>query len=248
MDRMQDDTFDKKIREKFGSFEPKVPKDLWSDIAVQLDQQRSMTDIRQQKKKKTFIGWSIAATIVLVVGWGAWYMRPVDRVYLSANKKIIEEGTTQISADAPQSVGKSSLPDDIPDNDQVPVSHNTHLTDAVRLSAVAIRTKEVQLAANTSITSLARPVLENEVIAVEVPAYENKLVSETELRVTAIEIPRLDRKVLKEREKDDFGVSKILNYVVGSVDHGETKVLSFASDDEGTLKVAVDLKALKVKL
>lgn len=241
---MPDETFDKGIREKFESFEPKIPNDLWSSIAEQLDENAVMPITGRAKRKSPFVWLRVAAAIAVLIGLGMYYVRRTPEVvYLSAKEEAINEKVKEEEAKAPvQAETKSG---DIVDDRQAAKSYD--YASNVRSKEQAAAVTESPLIEDEQV-ELRRPVIEEEVIAIHAPLYEMDDASENKVQLALVKTPALSDKVLKLREKKSFGVDEILNYVVRSVGHGEERVLSFASDDEGTLKVAVDLKAIKIKL
>ncbi len=241
---MPDETFDKGIREKFESFEPKIPNDLWSSIAEQLDENPMMPIAGRAKRKNTFTWLRVAAAVAVLIGLGMYYVRPTSEVvYLSAKEEVIDKKVKEEEAKA--SVRLETKSGDIVDDRQASKSYD-YASNVRRKEQAAIALES--RAAEAEHVELRRPVIEEEVFAVEAPSYERGDGSPSHVQLSLVKTPVLSDKSFKLREKKSFGVDEILNYVVRSVGHGEEKVLSFASDDEGTLKVAVDLKAIKIRL
>lgn len=244
---MQDNLFDEAVRKKLDSFEPGVRADLWLTVAEQLDQQAVEPITKPLKTKKVLRWWSIAAMLAFGLGMGLIYVKqPHEVVYLSAKKEALKEEKDEIISSVPQenrevveNNGVVSTSPSLVKRDLTKKSSDRKITDPENKLVTAIESA----AASTG----NRPTIDNEVVTIAVPPYSERT-EEKELQLVFLETPKLNDRGLKNREKKNFGIGEILNYVVGSVDHGDAKVLSFASDDEGTLKVAVDLKALKVKL
>ncbi|MGK9127904.1 hypothetical protein M1D52_04545 [Olivibacter sp. SA151] len=247
MDRMRNDIFDEEVRKKLDSFEPQVSNKVWSNIAEQLDQQTTGSGARPLQMKRALMRWSIAAMIALTLGLGITYIKqPRKVVYLSAKKEVIKDEGAALPLPVTKSnngIGKGEK-----------MVHRS-VSPARRDLKERIDGRKITVSENRAMTDPDvimedtgnRPMIVNEVVSVAV-SPGNGRVEQPALQFAFIETPTLKDTKVKSQEKKNFGIGEILNYVVGSVDHGDAKVLSFASDDEGTLKVAVDLKALKVRL
>lgn len=241
MEPMQDNIFDRAVKSKVDSFEPKVPDRLWVNISAQLNER----NVAPLKKNKKFAWMKMAAAIVLLLIGATWYThRSKEVIYLTANTKqqaTAEEKQPVLAQNEP--MRSASVMDRVvqPMNDEG--EKNPSKTTVVQHPIEIPITEEMP----TSV--YRRPVIEEEVSqSALTPIYAGIALTDeiraSNLVQTAVLVQQRDQK----KDKKKFEVSDVLNYLIGSMNQGKDKVVSFANDDEGSLKVAVDFKALKIKL
>lgn len=234
MEHMQDKEFDKKLQEKIGAFTPKVPEHLWDNIVKEVHGQ----SIVPSKKDSVALSWlKIAASIAVVLTAITLYVkRPHEVIYLSGKKvQQIEQ----------KEVLQSQIPAVATAKNEV-IEWNTDKSQIPRYETVEQKTL-IEVATQDEKSTPHQP-FDAEIKGPDILLVKN----EVKLPEHIASLPLILSEPVKEervkRNKKGFAVSDVLNYVVASVNQGDKKVISFANDDEGILKVALDLKVLKTKL
>jgi hypothetical protein len=234
MEHMQDKEFDKKLQEKIGAFTPKVPEHLWDNIVREVHGQ----PVVPSKRNGAASSWlKIAASIAVVLTTITLYVkRPHEVIYLSGKKaqQIEQKGVLQSQTPAVVTAKNEGM------------EWNTDKSQNLRHEAVEQKTL-IEVATQNE-KSVPHQPFDAEIKGPDIVLVKN----EAKLPEHIASLPLiLSEPVEEERAKKNkkgFAVSDVLNYVVASVNQGDKKVISFANDDEGILKVALDLKALKTKL
>ncbi|MFC6099689.1 hypothetical protein [Olivibacter domesticus] len=234
MEHMQDRGFDEKLREKIGAFTPNVPEHLWYNIEKEIDEQPKVS----LKRRNVSLGWiKIAASIgVVLVTITLYVKKPHEVIYLSGKaiqqveqKEVLQpqiaevattnDGVIELHADKPQGLKEEYI-------EQKPV---------------------IDVAVQDEQTSPHQPI-NAEITRPNILLVENHVKLPEHIASLALIPSEPVEETKLKRNKKAFAVSDVLNYVVASVNQGDKKVISFANDDEGILKIALDLKALKTKL
>lgn len=252
MDPMQDKKFDEQLRAKFSSYTPEVPAHLWENIAEKLDEKElASKQVIPLKKKSTSFWWiKVAAAIVAVIGISLFYKsKPQEVIYLTANKKVEQMQASAEVNKLPEKAGVS----------MVVLQQKESSPQHIELAGADLKSVQTEEQNASGIKEpFTHETIMEEVTGTDVaPKEPVSIMAVPELQQVAVEealfVQRneLPAKVdaqepLKGKKK--FGVASLLNVVVSSVDQHDEKVISFANDDEGTIKVAVNFKALRMRL
>lgn len=245
MDPIRDKQFDDRLKERLNAFEPQVPKHTWGDIVSKLDEKNV---VPLKKRGTKFLWLKAAAAVVIMVGVLMLFLnKPKEIIYLTANKKI------ETREEHKPTAKKTPMRNVSAQTTEQPPIKPTEQT----IAEVANVRQKTSTAALRNILEEKAKAPDLVVIASKVALAEprpGELIDKGELYVNEVQQPSLEENtpaiVATEplREKRKFGVGNLLNYVVSSVDQGKEKVISFANDDEGTIKVAVNFKALRMRL
>jgi len=262
MNRDKNNDFDKQLAGKFENFRPEVPNGLWDKIASKLDEQDqgNIIPIKQQRRFPTW--WiAAAASVLLVCGIVYWYNRPVTVTYLQSPVAYVEEAEAAVVEEpAPEPVPVvepldiDRLKQLFAKRNRVPKSENKQEIRVAEMPAnrpaeaadnqPAITEETASptqaLAKNdepTTPSSAGQPV-SREAIAATVPDIQPPVVLEEEEETLL---------AATEESKQPFGVSNILNYVVGAVDQRDEKLVTFSNDGEGSLKLDFNFGLAKNK-
>lgn len=234
MEHMQDKEFDKKLQEKIGAFTPKVPEHLWDNIVKEVHGQSMVPS----KKDSAALSWlKIAASIAVVLTAITLYVkRPHEVIYLSGKKVQQIEQKEVLQSQTPAVVtAKKEVMEWNTDKSQIPRYETVE-----QKTLIEVATQDEK--------SVPHQSFDAEIKGPDILLVKN----EVKLPEHIASLPLITSEPVEEesvkRNKKGFAVSDVLNYVVASVNQGDKKVISFANDDEGILKVALDLKALKTKL
>lgn len=244
---MQDKVFDKSIRDKLQSFEPKVPTGLWTNIAAGLEEKPV---VPLKRRNNRFFWIRIAAAVIIFIGMAMFYInRPREIIYLTVSNK---QGNKEVIMPESQSIELAPLLNEKVQEMKQPkvvksfTSERTKNDGQTAPAMSFVQEEEQDVSAPMPV--FKHPTLEEEVkrTAFTMP---HPAVREEQLLPTFVdETPDLLAVKASTKDKKRFGAADLLNYVVKSVDQRDEKLLSFANDEEGTIKVAVNLKALKIKL
>lgn len=232
MEHMQDRGFDEKLRKKISAFTPNVPERLWCNIEKEIDEQSTVS----LKRRNVSLGWiKIAASIaVVLVTFTLYVKKPHEVIYLSGKK---------IPNLAQKNALQTQPPTVVAEKNEV-IELNVEKPHALKEQFTEQKTP-INVATQDEQRSLRQP------FNAEIKRPDISLVSnEVKLPVYAVTLTSIPAEPIEEakRNKRGFAISDVLNYVVASVDQGDKKIISFANDEEGILKVALDLKTLKTKL
>lgn len=255
--------FDRQLAGKFENFRPEVPSGLWDKIASKLDEQEQGSIVPIKRRHRFSTWWiSVAATVLMVCGIVYWYNRPVEVTYLQ-NPIAHEE-----EADAP--AVEEPIPEPIPaveplDMDrlkQLFAKRNRKVENETRQETQIVETQHTNRPVEAinnqpAITEGAVPptsVLANSVQPITPPSMDRTATGE-EIAAT---VPDIQPPVVLEEEEDvmlaateepkqPFGISNILNYVVGTVDQRDEKLVTFSNDGEGSLKLDFNFGLAKNK-
>ena len=241
--------FDRHMADKFKDFKPSVPAGLWDRIATQLDAQQSRPVIPLKRKRRFPTWWmSVAATLLVVCGIAYWYNRPTPITYLqgrvAAHEHTEEPGAPVVNVPT-EAPAQEPIPEIEPldrerlkrifakKNRQRPVA-----TEAQPVDRPAKSTETQQLATHEVVHPTETLPVEQAVVAEEVaavPDIQPLVVLQEEGILLAAE----------NTSRQPFGISNILNYVVGTVDQREEKLVTFSNDDEGSLKLDFNFSLAK---
>lgn len=260
---MHEHDFDRQMRDKFDSYRPDVSTGLWDKIAAQLDEQAGADKpaIAMPAARKRLGGWWMSAAAVLLLGAFAWWLyEPVEVVYLHGTAALVEETKpAQAPAEATQ---EEAAPAEAhveplnlapiralfaerarrqPNGQTATPEPNVQLQDELLAQVPAADPETRQ---EPELASTNNPGQQ----AVAVVAGENPVAdtqpSEAYASVAEPSVVLADFGADEPAElqgENAFGVSHILNMVVGSVDPREEKLVTFSNDDEGLIKMAFNL-------
>src|SRR5690606_5867008 len=250
--------FDKRLREKFEGFRPDAPKGLWDKIATQLDAEESRFVVSTPVKPRRFPTWwmAVAATLLVVCGVLYWQNRPVSVTYLHANadpvvapEKAVVEPT--VAEEAPDSIAE---PLDLDRLRRVFAKRNGKGKVEKRPQRVVReqQPEEVVPAGNREPQQLA--TRESKTPSFDALSHERDSLERGQIEVAGV--PAIEPLVVLEDEEETmlasteqtkrpFGISNILNYVVGTVDQREEKLITFSNDEEGSLKLDFNFSLAK---
>ncbi len=255
--------FDRQLKEKFDGFRPKVPAGLWHKIATQLDTEGVDRAVAMAPKRGRFaMRWlSVAALLLMGIGVAYWYDRPVAVTYL--------QGAAGAATQAPAQPVQAEKPDEAPIPDPVPLDVErlkrlfAKKDHKERDAAKTAPSRVVESAVETNATNLrvaennTQPAVRDREVAMPTstphpPVDVSPQPEEALARVPDIEplIPDEEEESLlasTHGEKPAFGISTILNYVVGTVDQRDEKVVTFSNDGEGSLKLDFNFGLAKNK-
>ncbi|SFC02126.1 hypothetical protein SAMN05421747_103125 [Parapedobacter composti] len=253
MKRDKEDKFDRQLREKFDGFTPEVPPGLWGKIAEQLGEEKQQP-LRGKKRRISTWWMAVAATLVVVCGLTYWFNRPVEVTYLHGGAALPEmEGPKPAPVSEPE---KEISPAPEPLDAERVKRLFAKRTDKAgnRLAKItAANTDEGTAARGVAVTASAGSgsAKEEEILPVEQPAGRSARLEEAAVALeepVLAGVPDIQPPVVLDdvedtmlavapSEKPSFGVSSILNYVVGAVDQREEKLVTFSNDEEGSLKL-----------
>jgi len=255
---MQDKQFDQFFKDKVGRFEPPVPGHIWENIQQQLDPGPTVV----LHKKRRNVWWiQVAAAVVLVVGATVFYInRPTEVVYLTA-KKVQEAGERR------QNEGIVSTKLKIAETRENAVNNKENSLAVEQVSQVSEvnviprqiaqkhhvdtkKTFDVPMSGSEAV-EIMHPVMVDEIKTADLvaTAIEKAISVQNEMPRQASFVDSVSNEPMKRvKNKKEFAAGDILEYVASSVNPRNEKIVSFASDEEGTIKVAVNFKALKIKL
>ncbi|MFB2118062.1 hypothetical protein [Parapedobacter sp. 2B3] len=255
--------FDRQLAGKFESFRPGVPSGLWDKIASKLDEQEQSNIVPIKQQRRFPIRWiSVAASVLVVCGFVYWYNRPVEVTYLQNPVAQEEEADAPAIEEPAHEPAAAVEPLDMDRLKQLFAKRNRTPKNE---SKQEIQMAETPPANRPAEAADSQPVITEETASPTqvfaknneqaTPPSANQPVSEEAIAAT---VPDIQPPVIMEEEeetllaaveasKQPFGVSNILNYVVGAVDQRDEKLITFSNDGEGSLKLDFNFSLAKNK-
>lgn len=263
MNSNEKNALDEQLRAKFEGFKPEVPTGLWDKIATQLDAGEHRGVVPMNGKRRRFPTWwmSVAALLLLGVGIAYWYNRPVAVTYLQpAVATVVPTPAQPIHKDQPD---ETPVPDPIP----LDVERLKRLfVKKARKESIAAVTPPAQDTGSAAETDEAnrriaenrpRPAVRDREVSVAVPTIGQPVETPSLPGEALAHVPNIEPLIPADEEetllasahgtKATFGISTILNYVVGTVDQREEKLVTFSNDSEGSLKLDFNFGLAKNK-
>ncbi|GAA4798952.1 hypothetical protein GCM10023231_29630 [Olivibacter ginsenosidimutans] len=248
MDPIQDKQFDKQLQAKFNTYEPEVPAHLWGNIADKLNDHQV---IPLKKKSTKFLWLKVAAAISAVIGMSLFYRnQPREIIYLRAAKTAENMPRQAVEVKHPPMETVQTL-----------VGNQQEKVVGRPVTKARVRpVRSTEQAYPIVVTTVMHNAINDEVKQTAIVAVEQKPTMVTpdvqqmvraELGVAQeVNLPAHVKTEMQEapKGKKPFGMGNLLNAVISSVDQGEERIISFTNDSEGTIKVAVNLKALRTRL
>lgn len=248
--------FDRRLQKQFESFRPDVSSGIWEKISAELDA-RDEDIVPARSARMRYRTWLMGAAAVLILGMFAlWLYQPTDPIYLQgptvlvANTETTEQHVVEEQSAVVEVIkeplnlapiralfaekGRLKLANvDAGIHDGALASHDKGAVAQVDVERFILQ-EELDEA-----YSLPEEVIELPLVANEVKKpLDNSLLPEVYGYVLGPEgiesVPEVD---MERQEGNAFGVSNILNLVVGSVDQRDEKLVTFSHDDEGLIKI-----------
>jgi len=264
MSQDKDNEFDRQLAGKFENFRPEVPRGLWDKIASKLDEQEqgNIVPIKQPRRSTTW--WiSVAASVLMVCGLVYWYNRPVEVTYLQNPVVDVEEADTPAVEEPALDPAAAAEPLDIDrlkrlfaKRDRTPKNENereTFVAETPKADQTADAADNPPVVAEEAVSptqALAKNDGQATPISADQPAIEDAVAATVPDIQPPVVLEEEEETLLaaaEEPKKQPFGVSNILNYVVGAVDQRDEKLVTFSNDGEGSLKLDFNFSLAKNK-
>lgn len=240
--------FDRKIRERMAHFTPDVSAGLWAKIEAGLpDGTHGAAAQLAGPRRKPSRWWWAAAAVLAVSLLSYWFTRPVDVIYLQGKT------TTPEAVSPPQTTGRDNTAQpamETGDTTPGPVRTAQEIPQETAPVRAMPATAEPVREAPPAALAVRQPpvVIETASVAPVVP--DERAVADT-VAIRLAEVPEVQPPVVpydtatemlaSTAPSKPFGVSRLLNFVIGTVDRREEKAVTFSSDSEGSLKVEFNL-------
>lgn len=260
--------FDRQLAGRFENFRPDVPNGLWDKIASTLDEQEQSNIVLIKQRRRFPTRWiAVAASLLVVSGMVYWYNRPVAVTYLQNAAAQVEEAEIpaveeRIPEPEPmaepldterlkQLFAKRNRPAKSENEPEMKIAERLRVAETPRVDRSAGTTDNQPLTDDVTALPTQRVARSDESV---IPPSTPPAIDET----VAATVPDIQPPVVLEDEeetllaaseagKQPFGVSNILNYVVGAVDQREEKLVTFSNDGEGSLKLDFNFSLAKNK-
>lgn len=254
MHPITDKELDKLFKQRFEDAEFQPSADVWDKIAVKLDQ-------KQKVKKPGSVFWMAAASVVVVLGSGLWFYRPIEVIKLQGSNK--DQEMVQNTPQSPLSDLGTGAPAIDPHQPEIKGFDFSKLTSSDEPTFVAAQ--EVTLTEGSSnelprqnMESLESAVKRNTVEVaqskneVKVPRFTG---DQSKLDVTQPDMIAsadvADDELVTEQDiaspRRIRSVGSLVNFVISKVDRREDKIIEFTDGDEGSEVSGINLGLIKVK-
>lgn len=245
---MQDKEFDRAIRQKLESLSPAVPKGLWERIETALDRKDDVpvADSTTVKGKRMSVNWLIAASVIGICCIGWWMSRPVEVIYLRGKDTAPAMAEAAVTpglrpaehtvAALPPTGGPSVRKPARTHRPEVPAPTAAPQAAPVPAGKVVMLTEESEIPHAALYQELTKVPLQTSIARADEKPAATKHLENVPVLVPADAIARPDLRTERQlAERRPFGVSSLLNIVVGAVDNRQDKIITFTEDSEGTL-------------
>lgn len=242
-----DNPFDRHIRDKMKNFTPDVSAGLWDKIEAGLARQTPDRAAMSVRRRTVPVAWRWAAAAALLVGvLSYWASRPVPVIYLQGQAAApVAETDTQpagpVTASRPTRPAASGMPGRTPIARATPRKTRSEPIPAVAVPIPEAVTsepvvKQMSTARPSPVAAPSSPRATPEAGSSGsdtsgVPDVQPPVVLDDTAAEMLASTPR----------SNPFGVSQLLNFVVGTVDRREEKAVQFSSDSEGSIKIEFNL-------
>ena len=250
MQSMSDKELDQLFQSRFEGFESEPSASLWSSIESQLEQ-------KPQKKQTMPLFWMAAASVVVFLGAGLWFLKPEQKVYL--------QGKQQLTAIKPQPVEVRRIGE--PEAEELAVIQAPKMASsrvrkqqpiaAAKAVASAPETRELPEPAQTESQVMMARVELPEVNEEPAPTSSGFVTEEVHPHSRRGEVHQTVLAMLPPEEQDQDqpvqqrrkikSVGDIVNFVVAKVDQRDDKLIEISEDDEGTKISGINLGLFKIK-
>lgn len=253
MKRNVDREFDRQVHDKFKNFTPEVSTNLWSKIEEQLAREAPRKVVPMVKKRGGLSTWwmAVAATLLIACGVAYWYQRPTEVTFLYGKAKTEEaEVVIPTVADLPAEIPEVALePIDRERWKQLFTKKEPKVSKTIPTPLEEESTEEAAMKADEPMRWVATDEKQPEKpLAGQQTEANMAMDAATVLDEALAKVPDVQPLVVFDEDeetmlasvvdsKQSFGLSNILNYVVGTVDQREEKLVTFSNDSEGSLKL-----------
>lgn len=261
---MHEHDFDRQMRDKFDSYRPDASPGLWDKIVARLDEQAGTEKpvATMPPSRKLHGGWWKSAAAILLLGILAWWLyRPAEVVYLQSRaprlaQDVTEETPKATAPVAPVQSEVASEPLNLtpiralfakrarrePSREALGQGLAEPLQGEELVAVAPDSPSDMQTASATEPVIADQPTTPSEADT-QLPIVESQL-REDNANVAELPVVLADlgaETVAEPPVEKAFGVSSILNIVVGSVDPRDEKLVTFSDDEEGLIKMAFNL-------
>lgn len=249
MQTMSDKEFDAFFREKLDGFEVAPSDAVWGRIAGEL---------AEPAKKRVFSPlWMAAASVVVIMAAGFWFMRPVKPIQLRAANvtepapRVEQSRPVEEKVPADASPKKESFLERLA---QLKVGKNNQGRGTAVMKEKSVENDYVQQPVESPEgTPQQITVLATETFTDIKPAPVSGKLKIPDHRKPVIALA--DDNAAKEGDSEPAERSRpgiktvgdLVNFVVAKVDKRKDKLIEFSENEEGTLISGINLGVLKIK-
>lgn len=245
MEHMQDEHFDRWMKDKLSTYEPEVPPFVWAGIDHQL---RKKEEEKVKVVRYSFRKWMAMAAAAIVILCSVAFLKweaSSEVIYLKA-ESAPEAAPRRFESSSPSPEVLTALQGGRPDPEAAVKmvskgsAEERHLASGRQDQSPAYRSPALLDA------SVHRETLFVKKSSPPLNLPHLKAIPLPQVRLEPDEEPVLMADV--STRKNGFQISGLLNSVVAAVDKGEQKFIEFKNDDEGSLSFAVNVKSVKSRI
>jgi hypothetical protein len=253
MHPISDKELDKLFQQRFEEVEFQPSGDVWMKISAKMDQKGNV--------KKSFpVFWMAAASVVVVLGAGLWFYRPVEVIKLqgTGQQEMVQDvpavpitdlgtGAAKLDPHEPEIKGfdfsKLALSEEKTFNTPAEVTlPSESVNEIVRQDLIASNNTP-----RRSSQEVSQPNKE-----VKVPRYtgdQSKLDVTQPDMIASAEITQDDLAPEHEQNapKRIRSVGSLVNFVISKVDRRDDKIIEFKDGEEGSEVSGINLGLIKLK-
>lgn len=263
----KDKEFDSYIKEKLENAEVKVPAFLWDSIEKELElEQPQIVETPSKEKKKSkilylYYSGAIAAVLCLFIGIGIFYQSDFNAV--KTTKDLNAESELKISESLPETSSPNlASSSEWTESAPILIEEKSHWKGNIRLEntkSPILTHEDIEISTDETIQKIDLPVQYAQILSK--PQLANLEVSKDlellhsseafiahsseiiEKNSTSPATPNSlsESMDIEGSQNTPRGVSRILNFVVATVDKREEKFIYFTQDKEGSIKAELNL-------
>lgn len=254
MHPISDKELDKLFQQRFEGAEVVPSKGVWGKIAGRVN--------RETAEKKSFsVFWVAAASVVIVIGAGLWFYRPVEVIELQGAPK------DQVALNKTEDVKRpeTTEPGKIVESNHPKIAEFTLAKSAgiksgnFKLKEETLNTEIVskQLVIDVASTNTSKKVIAESTfqtkqeakISARYTGDQSKLdVTQADM-IAKAEMPDVNTEFEKEisTSKKIRSIGSLVNFIIAKVDKRDDKIIEFKDGEEGSVVSGINLGLVKFK-
>ncbi|MDF3079224.1 MAG: hypothetical protein K0S09_3113 [Sphingobacteriaceae bacterium] len=255
MQPMSDKELDKLFQAEFDSFEVEPSAGLWERIDEELGSAPA-----QEKKKAFPVFWMAAASVVVVMTAGIYFLQPTEKIQLRGKQSQIADTEPAVKEIKRSPVDVKPVQEQYEQKHQAPASSATLVAINEKREAVhqLASTEPKEEASTQLVEENAR--MAGSTLAVNTPEVspvsqpEKAVMSSLRSNQQPSLVAMLSPEVKEANEVEQTSprqkiksLGDLVNRVVAKVDPREEKIIQFTDNDEGTEVSGINLGLIKFK-
>jgi len=251
MHPIKDKELDKLFQQRFEDIEIRPSDNVWAKITAKMDQ-------KVQPKRAFPVFWMAAASVIIVLGAGLWFYRPVKVIKLQGTDQNMVQDVP-VSPISDLGTGAAVLDPHQPEikgfdfsklASSEAKSFNTLKEETLPEKSAEESSRQDVIASNNLRRNTPEGVQsKNEVKVARYTGDQSQLDVTQPDMIASVQVVQDDLVTLPEQSasKRIRSVGSLVNFVISKVDRREDKIIEFKDGDEGSELSGINLGLIKLK-